>query len=59
MIKFCIRMASLLLLASSMATPFFAVGQTTDSGKDWATLQGLLGGIHGISTTPPGEVGHP
>jgi len=56
MIKFCARMAFSLLAASSLATPFFAVGQTTDSAKDWATLQALLGGIHGIATAPPVKV---
>jgi hypothetical protein len=56
MIKFRVRMISFLLVASSMSAPFLAVGQATSSDKDWATMQALLGGIHGISTAPPAKV---
>jgi len=56
MIKFRARMISAFLLASSVVAPCFAVGQAMSLAKDWATLQALLGDIHGISTVPPDKV---
>jgi hypothetical protein len=55
MIKFRARMVFSLLVVSSIVVSCSAVGQTTSS-KDWATLQALLGSIHGISNAPPGNI---
>lgn len=52
MIKSCIPLPAFFLLAASMAV--FA--QPNPSGTDWATVRGILGDIHGISTTPPRPV---
>ena len=56
MIKFRARTVSFLLLASLIVAPTFAAQQSTDSAKDWGTLQPLLESIHGLSTVPPGNI---
>jgi hypothetical protein len=44
---------SLLLASSLLVAPIAVAAQSANAGKEWATLQKLLGGIHGISTAPP------
>lgn len=39
-----------------MLMPTFSAGQSTGSPSDWSTAQKLLGGIHGISTSPPDKI---
>jgi hypothetical protein len=48
--------ASSLLLAVSMVMSVGASGQQASSNRDWATVQTLLKGIHGISTAPPDKI---
>jgi hypothetical protein len=56
MMKSCANALSFVLLASLAVAPVLASGQSTSADKDWATVQSLVGGIHGISTAPPSKV---